>query len=86
MNSSRGGYPPETLDRFFQQVLKVFTRELNVFPGYNVVAPFPKRACSKTLRFFYAVSWLVVAFLWLANPVASHLVARAEVATNAHQL
>ena len=25
---------------------------------------------------------LVVAFLWLANPVASHLVARAEVATN----
>ena len=27
---------------------------------------------------------LVVAFLWLANPVASHLVARAEVATNAH--
>ena len=25
---------------------------------------------------------LVIAFLWLANPVASHLVARAEVATN----
>ena len=25
---------------------------------------------------------LVVTFLWLANPVASHLVARAEVATN----
>ncbi len=27
---------------------------------------------------------LVVTFLWLANPVASHLVARAEVATNSH--
>lgn len=25
---------------------------------------------------------LVIAFLWLTNPVASHLVARAEVATN----
>lgn len=26
-----------TIDRFFQQVLKAFTRELNIFPGYNVV-------------------------------------------------
>ena len=25
-----------TIDRFFQRMLKAFTRELGIFPGYNV--------------------------------------------------
>jgi len=34
------------------------------------------------LNFFSLKLFLVIVFLWLCNPVASHLIARAEVMTN----
>ncbi len=42
------------------------------------------------LTFLLGISWhsakmiLIVVFLWMASPVASHLIARAEVLTHAH--